>query len=423
MVIDDSDSDESFMSSKKKAKKASPKKGSPKKASPKKASPKKVTMNEQPAPFTKIKTEKKADFKETPLKPVDISAVFGSSPIKRSKDGSEKRKRSAAASDEETKTLTKSPEAVPTKKTKVTESPRKEKPNTPSPSKESEKNNVVRRSPRKQVTETVKKEEKRSWSSKNKIKYADETDDEDIVLATPKQPSKTKSKVTRAKQVIESDEDEDVVPATPKQSPMKPVKKEAEKLSKKVESPKKKTPVNKVKEEPMEVEETPKKQVGSPEATASPSIDPLEKRKQHAESYRRFLATHKEGAKNPGCKPVPEVNDRSSVSNRFSSYRAMFLRSQGAPNCLSGLTIVVTGVLESLHREEAEELIKKYGGKATKSVSRNTSYILAGDDAGPSKLSKVIALRLYFPIVLRLCTDPELKTRRTGSPYVTSHSF
>jgi BRCT domain type II-containing protein len=62
---------------------------------------------------------------------------------------------------------------------------------------------------------------------------------------------------------------------------------------------------------------------------------------------------------------------------------------QGAPGCLTGLTIVVTGVLESLHREEAEGLVKKYGSKAPKAVSKNTTYLLAGDDAGPSKLSKV----------------------------------
>lgn len=66
-----------------------------------------------------------------------------------------------------------------------------------------------------------------------------------------------------------------------------------------------------------------------------------------------------------------------------------FLFLQGAPGCLTGLTIVVTGVLESLHREEAEGLVKKYGGKAPKAVSKNTSYVLAGDDAGPSKLAKV----------------------------------
>ena len=56
---------------------------------------------------------------------------------------------------------------------------------------------------------------------------------------------------------------------------------------------------------------------------------------------------------------------------------------------MEGLTVVVTGVLESLHRDEAEELVRKYGGKVTHSISKNTSYVLAGDDAGPSKMTKV----------------------------------
>jgi replication factor C subunit 1 len=62
---------------------------------------------------------------------------------------------------------------------------------------------------------------------------------------------------------------------------------------------------------------------------------------------------------------------------------------QGAPNCLAGLTIIETGVLESLFREEAEKLIEMYGGKATKTISKKTSYVLAGEDAGPAKLAKV----------------------------------
>ena len=56
---------------------------------------------------------------------------------------------------------------------------------------------------------------------------------------------------------------------------------------------------------------------------------------------------------------------------------------------MSGLTIIVTGVLDSLYREEAEQLVEKYGGKATKSISKKTSYVLAGEDAGPAKLTKV----------------------------------
>ena len=54
---------------------------------------------------------------------------------------------------------------------------------------------------------------------------------------------------------------------------------------------------------------------------------------------------------------------------------------------LSGLTFVITGVLPSLSRDEATEIIEKNGGKVASSVSRNTDYLLAGESAG-SKLAK-----------------------------------
>lgn len=54
---------------------------------------------------------------------------------------------------------------------------------------------------------------------------------------------------------------------------------------------------------------------------------------------------------------------------------------------LSGKTVVVTGTLPTLGRKEAAELIEKYGGKASGSVSKKTDYLLAGENAG-SKLSK-----------------------------------
>lgn len=56
---------------------------------------------------------------------------------------------------------------------------------------------------------------------------------------------------------------------------------------------------------------------------------------------------------------------------------------------MEGLKFVVTGVLESLARQEAEQLIKQYGGHTTSAVSSKTTHLLAGEDAGPSKLSKV----------------------------------
>lgn len=56
-------------------------------------------------------------------------------------------------------------------------------------------------------------------------------------------------------------------------------------------------------------------------------------------------------------------------------------------SALTGKTVVVTGTLPSLGRKEAAELIEKYGGKVSGSVSKKTDYVLAGENAG-SKLDK-----------------------------------
>lgn len=58
---------------------------------------------------------------------------------------------------------------------------------------------------------------------------------------------------------------------------------------------------------------------------------------------------------------------------------------------LSGKTVVISGTLPGLSREEAAALIQRYGGKVTGSVSKKTSFLLAGEGAG-SKLEKAHAL-------------------------------
>ncbi|MBQ8836028.1 MAG: NAD-dependent DNA ligase LigA [Clostridia bacterium] len=54
---------------------------------------------------------------------------------------------------------------------------------------------------------------------------------------------------------------------------------------------------------------------------------------------------------------------------------------------LAGLTFVITGTLPTMKRDEASDLIKSNGGKVSSSVSKKTSYVVAGEEAG-SKLTK-----------------------------------
>ena len=57
----------------------------------------------------------------------------------------------------------------------------------------------------------------------------------------------------------------------------------------------------------------------------------------------------------------------------------------------AGLTFVLTGTLSRYTRDEAAAIIESYGGKSSGSVSKKTSYVLAGENAG-SKLTKAESL-------------------------------
>jgi DNA ligase (NAD+) len=63
------------------------------------------------------------------------------------------------------------------------------------------------------------------------------------------------------------------------------------------------------------------------------------------------------------------------------------LPSQAGEDTLVGQTFVVTGTLESMTREEAQEALIALGAKVSKSVSKKTTYVIAGAEAG-SKLQK-----------------------------------
>ena len=66
-------------------------------------------------------------------------------------------------------------------------------------------------------------------------------------------------------------------------------------------------------------------------------------------------------------------------------------QSENTDNRFEGMIFVLTGGLENYSRKEAEEIIEKFGGKTSSSVSKKTSYVLAGEDSG-SKLTKAQSL-------------------------------
>ncbi|KAF5615468.1 replication factor C subunit 1 [Fusarium sp. NRRL 25303] len=62
---------------------------------------------------------------------------------------------------------------------------------------------------------------------------------------------------------------------------------------------------------------------------------------------------------------------------------------EGADECLTGLSFVFTGVLQTISRDEGQALVKRYGGKVVGQPSSKTSFVVLGEDAGPSKLAKI----------------------------------
>ena len=67
------------------------------------------------------------------------------------------------------------------------------------------------------------------------------------------------------------------------------------------------------------------------------------------------------------------------------------LEEEGTDDRFAGMTFVLTGALDKYTRDEAGAIIEKFGGKVSGSVSKKTSYVLAGEDAG-SKLEKANSL-------------------------------
>jgi DNA ligase (NAD+) len=86
-----------------------------------------------------------------------------------------------------------------------------------------------------------------------------------------------------------------------------------------------------------------------------------------------------------------EPKNRAIVERLREAGLTFVAQKKLTTSTLEGLTFVLTGTLPSLTREIAKEKIESAGGKVSGSVSKKTSYVVAGADAG-SKLDKANSL-------------------------------
>lgn len=132
-----------------------------------------------------------------------------------------------------------------------------------------------------------------------------------------------------------------------------------------------------------------------------------------AKAYRNIDALMQAGTEE--LKAVDEIGERIASSvveffgreenqeiiERLKSYGLQFsltesqLQQQG--DALKGQTFVVSGVFESISRPELKKLIEDMGGKVATSISSKTSYVVAGENMGPSKKTK--AEQLGIPLI------------------------
>ncbi len=99
------------------------------------------------------------------------------------------------------------------------------------------------------------------------------------------------------------------------------------------------------------------------------------------------------------ARSVADFFNSESGRRLIDDLRSAGVQMEGQPRpaaeqqVLAGKTMVVTGTLPHLSRNEAEELIKRYGGRVSSSVSGKTDFVLVGENAG-SKLDKARQLNV-----------------------------
>ena len=133
-----------------------------------------------------------------------------------------------------------------------------------------------------------------------------------------------------------------------------------------------KTSKKQVSESPLNSSKSKSKPQRQEEEEKSPKLDDSSTKPK--KGANKFYAAYmrREGPKNPGSKRVPI----------------------GKKDCFQGIKFLLTGVLDSLDREECKSIVEKYGGSVVSGVTKKLDYLIVGEDAGESKLSKAKELNV-----------------------------
>ncbi|KAL9097139.1 MAG: hypothetical protein Q9165_000566 [Trypethelium subeluteriae] len=99
-----------------------------------------------------------------------------------------------------------------------------------------------------------------------------------------------------------------------------------------------------------------------------------------------------EAAEEEGKKKTAKAKKGGAKKSKDESSKPA--TAEGTPDCLSGLSFVISGVLEGFTRDEAKALVIDRGGKTLSGISKNVDYVILGVNAGPKKLEQIEDLGL-----------------------------
>ncbi|KAH5044551.1 replication factor C subunit 1 [Parastagonospora nodorum] len=217
---------------------------------------------------------------------------------------------------------------------------------------------------------------------------------------TPKMPAKQQKKIVEEDDFEPDDEDVDMKDVDAEADFVEPTDDEqaAGSKPKKISTAgrKRKSPDLDEDEDDLEDEEEKPKKGRAKKATAAKSPVKKKAKKEEVSESADHQAIYDMIPTVRAPTPPPKDKD-AKFDWRANAGRAEPAPLQGASGdmpsgsdtCLAGLNFVFTGVLKKWGRTEAQELVKRHGGKVTGAPSKKTNYVVLGTDAGPSKLQKI----------------------------------